>query len=65
MSAYTLHPDWRTTRAITALAHGTDIDPEAYAVEFGLDLDETMEVFEDAARHLGMALCVKEERVLH
>lgn len=65
MSAHTLNQDWRTARAITALTHGTDIDLDVYAVELDMDPEDVLELFEDAARNLGMELEIKEERVLH
>lgn len=65
MSAYVLRPDWQTARAIYALAHGLEINLQAYASEFELDLDETFDLFEYAASHLGMVFERLPDPVLH
>lgn len=65
MSAFVIKPAWQVCRALSALVYGLDIEIEAYALVFELDVDETMEVFDDAAASLGMSMVKLEKPVFH
>ncbi|WP_175787561.1 hypothetical protein [Burkholderia anthina] len=62
MSAYVIQRDWRAVRASAALQgcaqQGRPIDFEYYAEEFGIDLDEAIELFSVASRELGIPLTI-------
>ncbi|MGF6641827.1 hypothetical protein [Paraburkholderia sp. MM6662-R1] len=65
MSAAYIAPEWRFARALAALGAGSPIDFTDYAEVFGIDEDETIRIFEDAAGFLGICLMVVRDPVLH
>jgi hypothetical protein len=61
MSAEALYTDWRLVRARAAVQAHDSFDFKAYAEEFGLDVEETLEIFDLAARELGIRIVIQFE----
>jgi hypothetical protein len=57
--------EWRVGRALAALQSGEPVDFAIYAEVFGMDEEDTIGIFQDAAGYLGMCLTVVSEPVLH
>lgn len=65
MSAFEIRVEWRLHRAIVALKYDTDIDMSLFAADFELSIDETYDLFVEAANSLNMEMEPIVAHMLH